>query len=69
MITLATDRHLYYFCSSCRAKMVIGYSDGDVLSMKCPDQHESFLNYKTFEGFKKYAIALFSPKVGMGVKE
>jgi len=49
--------------------MVISYSDGDVLSMKCPDQHESFLNYKTFEGFKKYAIALFSPKVGMGVKE
>jgi hypothetical protein len=69
MIQLSTEKTIYSFCSTCRARMVVSYSDGDVLSMKCPDQHESFLNYKTFEGFKKYAIQLFSPKVGMGVKE
>jgi len=69
MLTLSTDRFVYSFCSTCRARMVVSYSDGDVHVMRCPDQHESILNYKTFEGFKKYAIALFAPKVGMGAKE
>ncbi len=68
MIQLSTDKAIYSFCSFCRRRIVVSYSDGDVHSMKCPDGHESTLTYKTFDGFKKYAMWLFSPKENAIVK-
>jgi len=47
--------------------MVVRYDDGDVRSIRCPDMHESFLNYKTMAGLRKYTLQLFAP--GIGAKE
>ncbi len=64
MIELSTERSVYQFCSTCRSRMAVSYSDGDVYAARCPDQHESILTYKTFDAFKKYALILFAPKIG-----
>ncbi len=66
MIELSTNRSVYQFCSTCRSRMAVSYSDGDVYAARCPDNHESILTYKTFTAFKKYALELFAPKIGMG---
>ncbi len=66
MIEFSTEKSVYQFCSTCRARMAVSYSDGDVYAARCPDQHESILTYKTFGAFKKYALVLFAPKIGTG---
>ena len=66
MIQLTSDK-TYFFCSACKKQMVVRYDDGDVRSIRCPDMHESFLNYKTMAGLRKYTLQLFAP--GIGAKE
>lgn len=67
MLQFATEKHLYRFCSTCRAPMRTNYFDGDVENFTCPNKHESMVSYKTIEGLRKYALKLFAP--GMGAQE
>lgn len=69
MIRLSTDRQVYQFCSTCRLRLVVSHTDGDVISMRCPAGHESLLSYRSIEGLKRYAMELFRPHVGIGFKE